>query len=388
MEADAREGARLEASTDKDAAPAPTGGQHTPRRMVGKGPPAGEQSAREAFLQEWGPLGLTASSADYYFNSYNHYGVHEDVLKDAVTTSAYQRAIKQNAHLFRGAVVLDVCAGLGLCSLLAAQAGAKRVIALESQPELVAMGSRVSVQNGFGPDVLTFVRGDAGSLERLPDDLGQVDIIVSEWMGYFLMYEARIAEVVRARDRWLKPGGLLFPDRAKLYVGMLEDGAYKDRHFDFYGNVWGFDFSAMKAAAHSEPVVNSFEQAQLLSSSACILDLDLYRCTGAECFEMASTFQISCKRDGTAHATLCWFEIRFDACHKPIAFVTGPESPPTCWKQTAFFLAGVPPTVKAGDKVKGMIAVRKASEARRAIDIKISCRINSGKSHVQFYRWS
>lgn len=388
MESDACEGTRHELSVEKDAATTQVGPQHAPCRMVAKGPSANEQSSHEAFLQEWAPLGLTASSADYYFNSYNHYGVHEDVLKDAVTTLAYQKAIKQNAHLFRGAVVLDVSAGLGLCALLAAQAGAKKVIALESQPELVAMGSQVALQNGYGPKIIEFVCGGASTLEQLPDGIENVDIIVSEWMGYFLMYEARIAEVLCARDRWLRSGGLLFPDRAKLYLALLEDAAYKERHFDYYSNVWGFDFSAMRASAHSEPVVSSFEQTQLLSSAACVLDLDLSRCTAAECFQMASTFQVSCKREGVAHAFLCWFEIRFDSCHKSVAFATGPESPPTCWKQTAFFLTGVPPMVKAGDRVKGMIAVRKASEIRRHIDIKISCKVNSGKSQVQFYRWS
>mmetsp|Transcript_76900 Transcript_76900/g.229190 ORF Transcript_76900/g.229190 Transcript_76900/m.229190 type:complete len:365 (-) Transcript_76900:67-1161(-) len=343
---------------------------------------------REAFLAEWPPLSLTASSADYYFNAYNHYGVHEDVLKDTVTTSCFEKAIKQNTHLFRGAVVLDVCAGLGLCSLLAAQAGAKRVIALEPQPELVAMGTKIARQNGFGPEVLEFVCGTVGSLEGLPDGLEQVDVIVSEWMGYFLLYEARLSEVIKARDRWLKPGGLLFPDRAKLYLGLLEDEAYKEQHFDYYSNVWGFDFSSMRASAHSEPVVNAFEASQLLSSAACVLDADLYRCTEAGCFDVASRYQVSCKREGRVNAVLFWFEIRFDSCHKPIAFATGPEAAATCWKQTAFFLTGTPPGVKQGDRVKGMIAVRRLCETRRHLDVKVSCRVNTGKPRIQYYRWS
>merc|ERR1711971_347329 len=137
----------------------------------------------------------------------------------------------------------------GLCALMAAKAGARRVIALEAEPELVAVGTRIARRNGFGPEVLEFVCGSPSSLEKLPDGLESVDIIVSEWMGYFLMYEARLAEVFSARDRWLKPGGLLFPDRAKMYLALIEDAAYRERHFDYYGNVWGFDFSAMKASA-------------------------------------------------------------------------------------------------------------------------------------------
>jgi len=250
------------------------------------------------------------------------------------------------------------------------------------------MGSRVARQNGFGPEVLEFVCGSASSLEQLPDGLEQVDIIVSEWMGYFLMYESRLGDVLRARDRWLRPGGLLFPDRAKLYVALLEDTVYKERHFDYYGNVWGFDFSPMQSAAHTEPVVNCFEQAQVVSSAVCVLDLDLYHCTPADCFQMASEYQVSCKHEGKPNGLIFWFEIRFDSCHKPVAFATGPESPATCWKQTAFFLDGAPLTVRANDRIRGMVAVRRVSDERRHIDIKISCRVGGGKPRLQYYRWS
>jgi len=35
----------------------------------------------------------------------------------------------------------------------------------------------------------------------------QVDIIISEWMGYFLLYESMLDTVLYARNRWLAPGG-------------------------------------------------------------------------------------------------------------------------------------------------------------------------------------
>jgi len=355
-------------------------------------PPArcasGQTAEREAFLKGWLPSDLTASSADYYFDSYNHYGVHEDILKDTVTTYAYQRAIKQNAHLFKNAVVLDVCSGLGINALFAAQAGARKVIAVESQPELVSLSSRIAEKNGYGKDAIEFVCGCATTLEKLPCGQDSVDIIVSNFLGYFLLYEARLGEVLCARDKWLRPGGLLFPDRAKMQLALLEDGAYYQHHFEYYKNVWGFDFSAMKTAAHSEPVVNLWEQRQLLTPPACVLDLDLYSCKATDCFQMASNFQLICKREGKAHAMLFWFEVRFDSCHRPIVFGTGPECPPTCWKQTALFLNSPPLKVMANDRVHGMVATRKPNEKKRSLDIKVACRVNSGKPHRQIYQWS
>lgn len=39
----------------------------------------------------------------------------------------------------------------------------------------------------------------------LPDDIKYVDVIVSEWMGYALLYESMLDSVFAARDRFLRP---------------------------------------------------------------------------------------------------------------------------------------------------------------------------------------
>ena len=72
-----------------------------------------------------------ATAKDYYFDSYAHFGIHEEMLKDSVRTRAYQHAIERNPHLFEGKVVLDVGCGTGILSLFAARAGAKHVFGIE-----------------------------------------------------------------------------------------------------------------------------------------------------------------------------------------------------------------------------------------------------------------
>lgn len=59
----------------------------------------------------------------------------------------------------------------------------------------------------------------SGQVEQL-QDIGhqQVDVIVSEWMGYALLFESMLDSVITARDRWLKPGGAVLPDIATIYV--------------------------------------------------------------------------------------------------------------------------------------------------------------------------
>jgi len=66
-----------------------------------------------------------ATSSDYYSDSYAHFGIHEEMIKDEVRTNAYRNAIVNNKHLFKDKIVMDVGCGTGILSMFAAKAGAK-----------------------------------------------------------------------------------------------------------------------------------------------------------------------------------------------------------------------------------------------------------------------
>jgi protein arginine N-methyltransferase 1 len=51
---------------------------------------------------------------------------------------------------------------------------------------------------------------------------------MSDWMGYFLLYESMLDTVLYARDKYLAPNGLIFPDKATIFMAGIEDGEYKD----------------------------------------------------------------------------------------------------------------------------------------------------------------
>lgn len=52
----------------------------------------------------------------------------------------------------------------------------------------------------YSTTVITLIKGKVEEVE-LPVD--KVDIIISEWMGYFLLYESMLDTVLYARDKWL-----------------------------------------------------------------------------------------------------------------------------------------------------------------------------------------
>jgi protein arginine N-methyltransferase 1 len=164
------------------------------------------------------------SSSDYYWHSYAHFGIHEEMLKDEVRTRSYRNAILGNKHLFQGKVVLDVGCGTAILSMFAAQAGAKKVFAIDCS-DIIKQARQIVKDNHF-EDTVELIQGKIEDIE-LPVE--HVDIIVSEWMGYFLVYENMLESVLFARDKWLAPDGLMFPDKAYLKICAIEDGNYKDQ---------------------------------------------------------------------------------------------------------------------------------------------------------------
>ena len=128
-------------------------------------------------------------------------------------TDSYRDAILNNKSLFAGKVVLDVGCGTGILSMFAAQAGAAKVIGIDCS-DMGVTAQRIVKDNGFG-DIISIIRGKV-ELVKLPVD--HVDIIISEWMGYNLLYESMLDTVLFARDKWLAPGGLLFPDQATMFL--------------------------------------------------------------------------------------------------------------------------------------------------------------------------
>ncbi|KAG8521442.1 Protein arginine N-methyltransferase 1 [Galemys pyrenaicus] len=212
------------------------------------------------------------TSKDYYFDSYAHFGIHEEMLKDEVRTLTYRNSMFHNRHLFKDKVVLDVGSGTGILCMFAAKAGARKVIGIECS-SISDYAVKIVKANKLD-HVVTIIKGKVEEVE-LPVE--KVDIIISEWMGYCLFYESMLNTVLYARDKWLAPDGLIFPDRATLYVTAIEDRQYKDYKIHWWENVYGFDMSCIKDVAIKEPLVDVVDPKQLVTN-ACLIKVRVACC--------------------------------------------------------------------------------------------------------------
>jgi type I protein arginine methyltransferase len=260
--------------------------------------------------------------------------------------------------------------------MFAARAGAKHIYAVDCS-SIIVQARQIVAKNNLSHKI-TLIRG---KVEEIDLPVETVDIIVSEWMGYFLLYESMLDTVLFARDKWLVPNnGIIFPDKAVMYLTAIEDGNVRRNRFDYWEDVYGFDMSPIKEIALREPVVDVVDAKALVTDAVPILSLDILTCT-KEDLDFSSTFKLQALRNDYIHGLVAYFECAFTQIHKPIGFSTSPMARYTHWKQTILYLQDTL-TVCAGEVITGEISCKPNKRNRRDLDIGLQMTFKGRYSEV------
>lgn len=221
---------------------------------------------------------------------------------DGVRMDAYARAIASAVK--PGHVVVDLGCGSGVFSLLALRAGARRVHAIDINPA-VWVARDLAAANGFGGKLEVHEKSSFDV--ELPE---QADVIIADMRGSSPLYEHNLAALEDARRRWLAPGGVLLPQRDRLFVAVIE----AERLYQHFENGWvhlerqGFDASAARTAALNS--VYSDEEALVLGSQVLseAKQWTEVRYGEPHARAISATVDLGITRGGTAHALATWFE--------------------------------------------------------------------------------
>jgi protein arginine N-methyltransferase 1 len=92
-------------------------------------------------------------------------------------------------------------------------------------------------------------------------------------------------------------------------------------------------------------------------------------------------FEITAERDDYIHAFVCYFDIEFTKCHKPVVFSCGPQDPYTHWKQTVFYLHNHL-VINKGEKIKGTFSLAPNASNPRDIDLIIKYQFKGKNGEV------
>ncbi len=260
-------------------------------------------------------------------------GTHLEMLNDGARCLAYQKALEP---VVKDKTVLDVGCGSGILSFFAARAGARRVLAVDMD---VPPGAEETARiNGLDRRVEFFT----GRLQDIELPVDSVDVIVSEWMGGLLLMEDMLPVVLYARDRWLKPGGLLLPGRARLFLAPMNDSAGIDSR----------EFPELRETISSQVWVSVIDPSRSPAEPACILDLDLKRIKETDVRSYESAFRFVIGEAGMLNGFGLWFDVSFGHLSPPVTLSTAPWLPPTHWAQ-ALWVLPVDTAVVPGDEVAG-----------------------------------
>lgn len=173
----------------------------------------------------------------------------------------------------------------------------------------------------------------------LPPDVDRVDILISEWMGFYLLHEGMLDSVIFARDRFLKPDGLMFPQNATLTVAPCSVPS----RFD-WNDVDGVKMTSFAAQIRKQksqkPEILAVDAKDLLHEGTVMAWLDLTEVSADDLCEINFKEVVVASTAGRYQGVCIWFECEFpaDDCGSSVVLSTSPFAAQTHWKQTVIVL--------------------------------------------------
>ena len=261
--------------------------------------------------------------------------------------------------------------------------------------------------NGFS-DVIEVMQCSAEDLE-LPC---KADIIISEWMGYFLLRESMLDSVLRARNKWLKPEGAMFPSNATMFLSAITNEADREEKIDDYmGSLreWTVFVDEMKEyydvdmGVIEKPFIREQSEFHIYSSlwtelkpdnvigqPVIVKRFDLNTCTIDDVQGVDQTlYSINIPFPIRVSGFAGWFSVDFAGsvgtpAEKRVTLSTGPEVGYTHWGQQVFYLKNAidctPDTTISGD-----LALVRQDANKRLYNLHISVKVDDGESEKFVY---
>eukprot|EP00796_Vickermania_ingenoplastis_P007096 gene7096-5030_t len=302
---------------------------------------------------------------EQYFHSYEDLGVHELMLRDEPRMNFYRSALQ--GDIMNNAIVVDIGAGTGVLSCWAASAGAQHVFALEASslgkllPSVAADNNleakitvlHMSVEKLINEGAESFI-----STHKFLKNSSGINVLVSEWMGFYLLHEGMLQSVLQARDFFEEVNRLLgvnttielIPSHGTIHAAPISLTPLKEEAVLPWKNVKGLDLSRLGLVAFEEklessaPLIQQLPHRCLLHEGLIFWEAAFQKLSMEEVEHISSTktFELGaseCFREKLVKSENCsvsvdgfalWFTVSF----KEHTLSTGPESPPTHWMQT------------------------------------------------------
>lgn len=281
-----------------------------------------------------------------YFESYNNTEIHRTMILDKSRTNCYYEFVKKNKEIFENKVVLDIGCGSSIISLFCAD-HAKVVVGIDNAHRILAKARKITERNGASNvylfegkieqnNIYVDEKEEIHYISKKEDlekykkiynirrlEILKFDIIISEWMGYFLFYECMIDTILYARDFYLKENGLLLPNKVYLYLAGYNDLEYINENVLIWDTpLYGKDLSELKPSLkhflENAKIIN-LKKDKVSSQVVNYAIIDMYTYRKNENVYISSDFKIVVN-NGRVVTSLCFY---FDCHFEPFRFCPG-----------------------------------------------------------------
>lgn len=291
-------------------------------------------------------LSINDSCNDRYYDSYGNLSVHALMLRDAPRMETYSQALAQSKGAIEGKIVIDVGSGTGILSMMCAKlCNPKHVYAIEANKYIADLSRVIIEQNGL-QDIISVINKPVEDVD-LSDwkHAGEkANVVISEWMGFYLVHEAMLDSVLWARDFLCEPNPLLLPSHCRVWAAIVSNEKFRNSELEIWRDpvACSIDMSSIGMARAVEltatPQIEILEPSQLLSLPVVALQLDLSTIDrlGFAAQPLKANLCLKIESEGVFSSVGIWFDVSFRGTD--VVLDTSPFHPPTHWKQTNVFL--------------------------------------------------
>jgi protein arginine N-methyltransferase 1 len=227
--------------------------------------------------------------------------------------------------------------------------------------------------------------------------------LVSEWMGYILLRESMLDSVIRARNRWLKPGGSLYPSHATMLWSLVSfeddrEGKYNEftgsmREWEKFSaemkNYYNVDVRVLSPQYEKEQadyyiysaLWTELSPEHIVGQPVVIKRLDLNTCTLFDAADVKRTeFNIEVPFPIRVSGFAGWFTVDFagsveSPATKRVTLSTGPEVGYTHWGQQVFYLKD-PIDCTPGTCIMGSLEMIRQEKNKRLYNLNMTARVD------------
>jgi predicted nicotinamide N-methyase len=269
------------------------------------------------------------------------------MIADGARVAAYAGALR--AQVQPGMRVLDLGAGFGFFSVVAARAGASHVDAVDTNPA-IHLGPKIAAANDCA-DHITFHHADV-SLLTLDEP---ADLLVADLRGPTPFGHRSLEVLMQARKRLLRAGGAIIAARDALFVAPCRAPADVRREIHAAHGQLGMNLEPVERVMFDTPMAYSVTPEELVAPGKPWLELD-YRTLDRVAFQGQTEW--SCAVPTTADGLAVWFDTDLGAGY---GFSTAPGGSVVAYKQL-FVPFRTPVLVGAGERLRVDLRVNQVGD--------------------------